>query len=176
MIQTERLILRAYRDEDRADFAALNGDPQVGYWVANLMDRARSDALLDQLNDQIAAYGYGLWGVARKDDDRIIGFCGLRAIAAGDLPVGPGVEMAWRMIPAVWRQGFASEAADAALRWGLANLDVPEILAFTADTNLASQGVMRKIGMVADPARDFDHPRLAPDHPLNRHVVYMARR
>ena len=76
----------------------------------------------------------------------------------------------------MWELSSSSEAAKAALAWGFANLDRDEFLAFTADTNLASQGVMRKIGMVADPARDFDHPRLAADHPLLRHVVYVARR
>ncbi len=176
MIETERLVLRAYREEDRDAFAALTGDPRVGYWVANVKDRAQSDVMMDRLNAHITAHGYGLWGVARKTDDKIIGLCGLDPIAEGDLPVGAGIEMAWRMIPEVWRQGLASEAAAAALDWGLANLDVPEILAFTADTNLASQGVMRRIGMKADPARDFDHPRLAADHPLLRHVVYAARR
>lgn len=176
MIETERLVLRAYREEDRDAFAALTGDPRVGYWVANVMDRAKSDATMDRLNAHIAAHGYGLWGVARKTDDKIIGLCGLDPIAEGDLPVGAGVEMAWRLIPEVWRQGLASEAAAAVLGWGLANLDAPEILAFTADTNLASQGVMRRIGMTADPSRDFDHPRLASDHPLLRHVVYAARR
>lgn len=176
MIETERLVLRAYREEDRDAFAALTGDPRVGYWVANVKDRAQSDVMMDRLNAHIAAHGYGLWGVARKTDDKIIGLCGLDPIAAGDLPVGPGVEMAWRMIPEVWRQGLASEAAAAALGWGLANLAAPEILAFTADTNLASQGVMRRIGMTADPSRDFDHPRLAADHPLLRHVVYVARK
>ena len=176
MIETERLILRGYREEDRGAFAALTGDPRVGYWVANVLDRAQSDAMMDRLNAHIGAHGYGLWGVARKTDDKIIGLCGLDTIAPGDLPVGPGIEMAWRMIPEVWRQGLASEAAAAALSWGLTNLDAPEILAFTADTNLASQGVMRRIGMQADPARDFDHPRLAADHPLLRHVVYVARK
>ncbi len=176
MIETERLVLRAYREEDRDAFAALTGDPRVGYWVANVKDRAQSDVMMDRLNAHITAHGYGLWGVARKTDDKLIGLCGLDPIAEGDLPVGAGVEMAWRMIPEVWRQGLASEAAAAALGWGLANLDVPEILAFTADTNLASQGVMRRIGMTADPSRDFDHPRLAADHPLLRHVVYVARK
>ena len=176
MIETERLVLRAYREEDRNAFAALTGDPRVGYWVANVLDRAQSDAMMDRLNAHIGAHGYGLWGVARKTDDKIIGLCGLDPIAPGDLPVGPGIEMAWRMIPEVWRQGLASEAAAAALSWGLTNLEAPEILAFTADTNLASQGVMGRIGMQADPARDFDHPRLAADHPLLRHVVYVARR
>jgi RimJ/RimL family protein N-acetyltransferase len=48
-------------------------------------------------------------------------------------------------------------------------------VAFTAETNLASQAVMRRIGMLPDPALDFDHPRLAQDHPLRRHVVWTVR-
>ena len=107
MIETERLVLRAYREEDRDAFAALTGDPRVGYWVASVKDRAQSDVMMDRLNAHIAAHGYGLWGVARKTDDKIIGLCGLDPIAQGDLPVGPGVEMAWRMIPQVWRRSPA---------------------------------------------------------------------
>ncbi|CAN7179879.1 GNAT family N-acetyltransferase [Phenylobacterium sp. LjRoot164] len=175
MIQTERLILRAYREEDRADFAALNGDPQVGAWLGGTLDRAGSDALLDRFNAQIAEHGWGPWAVERKSDGRLIGMTGLACVNEA-LPVSPATEIEWRLIPAAWGQGYASEAARAVLDWAFANLDQDEFLAFTADTNLASQGVMRKIGMVADPARDFDHPNLAADHPLNRHVVYVARR
>jgi RimJ/RimL family protein N-acetyltransferase len=175
MIQTERLILRAYREDDRPDFAALNGDPRVGVWLGGTLDRAGSDALLDRFNAHIAEHGWGAWAVERKSDGRLIGMTGLAPVNEA-LPVGPAVEIEWRFVPRAWGKGYATEAATVALAWGLANLDVPEILAFTADTNLASQAVMRKIGMVADPARDFDHPRLAADHPLNRHVVYVARK
>lgn len=175
MIQTERLILRAYREEDRPAFAALNGDPQVGAWLGGTLDRAGSDALLDRFNAHIAEHGWGPWAVERKFDGQLIGMTGLASVNEA-LPVGPAIEVEWRFIPQAWGQGYGSEAAKAALAWGFANLDRDEFLAFTADTNLASQGVMRKIGMVADPARDFDHPNLAPDHPLNRHVVYVARR
>jgi RimJ/RimL family protein N-acetyltransferase len=100
---------------------------------------------------------------------------GLSRVAAGDLPVGPCVEIGWRLHPDVWGQGLASEGARAALDWGFGPGALKEILAFTAETNLASQAVMRRIGMAPDPARDFDHPRLAPGHPLRRHVVWMAR-
>jgi RimJ/RimL family protein N-acetyltransferase len=175
MIQTERLILRAYREEDRPAFAALNGDPQVGAWLGGTLDRAGSDALLDRFNAHIAGHGWGPWAVERKSDGRLIGMTGLASVNEA-LPVGPAIEVEWRFIPQAWGQGYASEAAKAALAWGFANLDRDEILAFIADTNLASQGVMRKIGMVADPSRDFDHPNLAADHPLNRHVVYAARK
>ena len=44
--------------------------------------------------------------------------------------------------------------------------------AFTAETNLPSQGLMRRLGMLHNPAEDFDHPALPPDHPLHRHVLY----
>ena len=175
MIETDRLILRAYRKEDREAFAALNGDPLVGAWLGGVIDRAASDAMLDRINAHIASHGFGVWGVTRKADDRIIGFCGLSTVKAGALPVGPAVEMGWRLVPQAWGSGLASEGAAAVLAWGWANLDVADIIAFTATTNLASQGVMRKIGMVADPTRDFDHPRLAADHPLRRHVVFAAR-
>jgi RimJ/RimL family protein N-acetyltransferase len=61
------------------------------------------------------------------------------------------------------------------MAYGFEALGLPEIIAFTARTNLASQAVMRRIGMAHDPARDFDHPGLAEDHPLRPHVVFVAR-
>ncbi|HEX5378319.1 MAG TPA: GNAT family N-acetyltransferase [Phenylobacterium sp.] len=176
MIETDRLILRAYGEGDREDFAGLNGDPRVGAWLSGPLDRAQSDAFMDRISTHIAKHGFGYWAAERKADGRLIGFVGLATIEAGALPVGPAVEMGWRLIPEVWGQGLASEGAKAALAWGFANIDTPEIIALTADTNLASQGVMRKIGMRPDPSRDFDHPRLAEDHPLRPHVVYAARR
>jgi len=176
MIVTERLVLRPYREEDRGDFAALNGHPQVGAWLAGVLDRPQSDAMLDRINAHIDAHGFGFWGMARREDDRIIGFCGLSKVEADALPVGPCIEMGWRMIPSAWGQGYATEAAQAAMDWAWANLDADELVAFTARTNLASQGVMRRIGMQPDPSRDFEHPRLAADHPLRSHVLYARRR
>lgn len=176
MIETERLILRAYREEDREPFAALNGDPRVGQWLGGTSDRAASDATMDRINLHIAEHGWGLWALERKADSRLIGFAGLATVKAGALPVGPAVEMGWRLIPEAWGEGFATEGALAALAWGRRNIDAEEIIAFTAQINAKSQAVMTRIGMVADPARDFDHPKLAEDHPLRRHVVYTARR
>ena len=176
MIETPRLILRPYGEDDRDAFAALNGDPRVGAWLGGTQDRAQSDAMMDRINAHIAAHGFGLWGAETRADGRLVGFVGLNTVKASDLPVGPAVEMGWRLIPGTWGQGLASEGAAAALAWGFAHLDVDEIIAFTADTNLASQGVMRKIGMAHDPARDFDHPRLPGDHPLRRHVLFAAAR
>jgi RimJ/RimL family protein N-acetyltransferase len=176
MIETPRLILRNYTEDDREAFAALNGDPRVGDWLGGAIGRAASDAMMDRIVAHIAEHGWGLWAAERKDDGRLVGFTGLATVEEGDLPVGPAVEIGWRLVPPVWGQGFATEGGRAALDWGLANLDTPEIVAFTAATNLKSRAVMARLGMTHDPARDFDHPRLAEDHPLRRHVVYAARR
>jgi RimJ/RimL family protein N-acetyltransferase len=175
MIETPRLILRAFTADDREAAAALHGDPRVGDWLGGTLDRAASDAVLDRAIAHMAAHGWGLWALERKADGRVIGLAGLARVAEF-LPVGPAIEIEWRLTPETWGAGFATEAGQTILAWAFANLDEDEILAFTADTNLRSQAVMKRIGMTADPARDFDHPMLADDHPLRRHVVYAARR
>lgn len=176
MIDTPRLLLRPFRDEDRAPFAAVNADPRVNEWLGGPIDRAASDAIVDRVNAHIAEHGFGFWAAELKTKGQVIGFIGLQTVAAGAPPVGPAIEMGWRLSPVAWGRGLATEGAKAALTWAFANLPEDEIIAFTAQTNLASQNIMRRIGMTPDPARDFDHPRLAEDHPLRRHVVFTARR
>lgn len=174
MIETPRLILRAFRDDDREAFAAMNADPRVGEWLGGVRTRAESDQTIDRINAHIARRGYDFWAAARRSDDQLVGMIGVRFHEQS--PPGPCIEMGWRLSPAFQGQGLATEGAAAALAWGFANIDTPEIIAFTAHSNLRSQAVMTRIGMIADPSRDFDHPALAEDHPLRRHVVYAVRR
>ena len=176
MIETSRLTLRRFEAADRAPFAAINGDPRVGDWLGGVIDAVASDAMLDRINGHIDTHGWGLWAAELSAERRLIGFIGLAHVAEGALPVGPAVEMGWRLAHDVWGRGLATEGARAALDWAFDNIESPEFIAFTAASNLASQSVMRKIGMVADPGRNFDHPRLAQAHPLRPHVVYAARR
>lgn len=175
MIETERLVLRPWRDEDRAAFAAINADPRVHDWLGGPIPPEATDAMVDRINAAMAANGFSFWAAEQRADGRLAGMIGLSRVAAGDLPVGPCVEIGWRLHPDLWGRGLASEGARAALDWGFGPGGLTEIVAFTAQTNLASQAVMRRIGMTPDPARDFEHPRLAPDHPLRRHVVWTAR-
>ena len=175
MIETARLVLRPWRDEDRAAFAAINADPRVHDWLGGPISPEASDAMVDRINAAMEANGFSFWAAEHAADGRLAGMIGLSRVAAGDLPVGPCVEIGWRLHPDFWGQGLASEGARAALDWGFGPGGLEEIVAFTARTNLASQAVMRRIGMTPDPAQDFDHPRLAPDHPLRRHVVWTSK-
>jgi RimJ/RimL family protein N-acetyltransferase len=96
--------------------------------------------------------------------------------AAFDLPPGPALEVGWRFAPAAWGGGYATEAGRAAIAWAFANRPESEIIAITARTNLRSQAVMKRLGMVYDPSRDFDHPRVPDDSPLKAHVTFSLRR
>ena len=173
-IETGRLLLRPFRDADREPFAALNGDPRVSDWLGGPIDRAASDAAVDRINRHIAEHGFGFWAAERKADRRLIGMIGLKHMAP-ELPPAPAFEAGWRLSPDAWGQGLAAEGAQAALAWGFAHLQADEIIAITAVGNLRSRAVMQRIGMVERPERGFDHPHLAEDHPLRRHVVYAAK-
>lgn len=175
MIETDRLALRPVVDADRDAIAALNAHPKVGEWLGGVLDRAASDAFVDRVQAHQAEHGFGFWVAERRTDTRVIGMTGLWWVPSG-MAMPDTVEIGWRFHPEGWGQGYATEAARAALDYGFATLELPEIIAFTARANLASQGVMRRIGMIHDPARDFDHPGLAEDHPLRAHVMFVARR
>ena len=176
MIETERLILRPPEDRDREALFELNADPRVGRWLSGSLSREQTDALIARMEADIAEHGFTLWPVERKADGAVIGMAGLLAMGA-DLPPGPALEVGWRFAPAAWGHGYATEAAKGALAWGFANRpQAPEIIAITARTNLASQAVMKRLGMVYEPWRDFDHPRVPDGSPLKAHVTYSLKR
>lgn len=174
MIETDRLILRAFREEDRDAIAAINGDPRVNEWLGGPIGREASDAFVDRVNAQIAADGFGFFAAEQKADGKLVGMIGIRRNSSPPAPIA--IEVGWRLSVDAQGTGLATEGARACLDWGFANLAADEILAWTASTNVRSQAVMRRIGMAHDPARDFDHTGLAEDHPLRRHVVFVARR
>ena len=175
MIETDRLILRPTVDADRSAVAAINADSKVGAWLGGVRDRAASDAFVDRVQAHEAEHGFGFWVVERKADARVIGMTGVWFVPA-EMAMGEVVEIGWRFNPDAWGQGYATEAARAALTYGFETLGLEEIIAFTARTNLASQAVMTRIGMVHAPERDFDHPQVADGDPLKPHVVFVAAR
>ena len=175
MIETQRLILRPYTEADRAPFAEINAHPDVGAWLSGVLTREESDAMVDRIGAHIAEHGFGFFAAERKADGRLVGAIGLQIMGAG-LPGEGGIELGWRLHPDAQGSGLATEGAAACRDWAFGTLGAPEVIAITAATNLRSQAVMTKIGMTRDPARDFDHPRLAEDHPLRRHVFFSVKR
>ena len=171
IVETPRLILRRWKAEDRPAYAALTSDPEVMRWLGGVMPREESDAHIDRMEARWERLGYDRCVIERKADGLFLGFAGL-APAFDGLPIAPSQEMGWRLVREAWGQGYASEAAQAAVWDSFQRMRFQEIVAYTAQGNLRSQGVMGRAGFTRDPARDFDHPGVDTSDPLNRVIVY----
>ncbi|MBS1828611.1 MAG: GNAT family N-acetyltransferase [Acidobacteria bacterium] len=169
MIETPRLKLRLWRDSDRAPFAELNADPEVMRHFPATLTRAGSDDLVDRIERHYERHGFTVYAAERKDSGEFIGFIGLAA-PEWEAYFTPCVEIGWRLAAKHWNQGFATEGARAALRYGFEVLGLKEIVSFAVVGNVASRRVMEKIGMRYE--GEFDHPRLPEGHALRRHVLY----
>ncbi len=174
MIETERLILRPWREADRAPFLAMSADPAVMYWLGGVPTPEAANQRFERFADGYSARGYTRWAIERSADGAFLGYAGLAPIH-DSLPVS-GIEAGWGLTRAAWGFGYAGEAAHAAVLDGFERLKFDEIIAFTTDTNLRSQAVMGRAGLLRDASRDFDHPNLPAGDPLRRHWVYAAKR
>ena len=164
-------MLRPFTDVDRAPFFELNTHPLVVDLLGSSSSRAESDAMVDRFSAEMTHEGWGFWAVEVAGGAPFIGMVGLHRMSPV-MPIAPGVEIGWRLHPDHWSHGYATEAAKASLDYGFGQGGLSEIVAFTTNVNARSQAVMERIGMVRDPAGDFDHPLLPDDSPLQRHVLY----
>ncbi len=169
-LRTARLLLRPFLPQDLEPFTALNVDPEVMRHFPALRDEAETRAAMARNAAALATDGFAPWAIDLPGTGWI-GFCGL-SVPTFSAPFTPCVEIGWRLAHAHWSHGYATEAAVAALTDGFGRVGLRQVVAFTAAGNHPSRRVMDRIGMVRDPAGDFDHPRVPYGHPLRRHVLY----
>ena len=152
MIETPRLILRRWEERDRAPFAAMNADAEVMYDLGGPIFRAASDAKFDRYAAAFDRDGYSRW-VLENREGLFLGYTGV--LHRSEHPIGAHDEIGWRLIRAAWGQGFATEAAKAALHDAFTRVGLKEVLSYTAPDNLRSQAVMARLRLHRDPSRDF---------------------
>jgi RimJ/RimL family protein N-acetyltransferase len=174
-IRTDRLLLRAWREEDREPHAAMNADPAVMEHFPGTMTRQQSNEMFDRVQAHWAELGWGVWAVEVPGTTPFAGFVG---VARQNAPGYPVIEVGWRLARPYWGLGYATEAATRALAFGFETLGLDEVVSFTVPQNSRSRAVMERIGMRRDPADDFDHPRIDPvaHAQLVRHVLYRISR
>lgn len=168
---TPRLLLRRWRRADLEPLARMHADPYVMRFLPGTLGPAESEAFAASCQEFLLSRGWGTWALESRASGEFAGLVGLADIPPG-FAFGPGVEIRWRLAPAFWGAGLATEAAREALRVGFEHVGLTRIHAFTAACNTRSQALMQRLRMQR--AEDFDHPRLAADHPLRRHVLYVA--
>jgi RimJ/RimL family protein N-acetyltransferase/8-oxo-dGTP pyrophosphatase MutT (NUDIX family) len=173
MIETERLILRPWCDEDLEPFAKMNADPRVMEFFPSVKSFDESLKDYTKFREIFEKNGWGFWAATLKENGAFIGFIGLSQIRF-ETSFTPAVEIGWRLAFEHWGKGYATEGAKAAIKYGFENLQLEEIVSFTAVDNLRSRQVMHKLGMHHE--SDFEHPLLPAGHKLRPHVLYRKRK
>ena len=172
--ETARLRLRSWDFEDRAEFNRLLNNPPVMRWLGGVADEAFSNAAFDRVDAYQRDFGFTFWIVERTADGAMLGFCGLkRANAPGGEKFEGEVEIGWRLREDVWGQGYAKEAATAALDLAFGRFAAPRVVAVTALGNLPSQGLMLRLGMTRRAELDFTDQRFPADSDVNPQVVFV---
>ena len=150
-IRTGRLLLRRWRAEDVEPFAAICGDPEVMRYIGSGAIRTHEQVVLSvqAFERDWEENGYGLFAVERVGGGQMIGFTGLANPTF--LPeILPAVELGWRFARSAWGNGYATEAAKAALDFALARLRLPEVVSIYQANNHASARIVQKLGMRFD--------------------------
>jgi len=174
-ILTARLLLDFWRPEYLPAMVAMNADALVMQHFLAPLSAAESAAQYARLEASLAARGFTFWPVIRRADARFLGICGLKDGAPGT-PIEGEMEIGWRFAREAWGQGYATEAARAALAHGFGDPAVARIAAITTLANRPSWRVMERIGMTRATEEDFDHPMMPEGHVNQRHITHYVSR
>ena len=146
MLETERLVLRAWRPEDAAEAFRIYGDPAVMRFIGTGATTGSVEETATRLQRYIGhheKFGFGLWATIEKSTGRLIGNTGLTSLDGG-----PEIEVGYHLSQEAWGKGYATEVAGALLDYGFQTLGLQTILAVTHPDNVASQRVLEKVGMI----------------------------
>lgn len=142
VLETERLILRQWTDTDLEPFHSICSDPRVMDFIGDgqAWSLEQTKTFIDRAVAQNLQHGYCQWPLILKDDGTLIGFCGF-------VPAQGGAEIGWRLAVQHWGRGLATEAAQAALKYGFEKLGFERVIATVQSGNRASLRIVEKLGM-----------------------------
>ena len=143
VIESERLLLRKWNDEDAAAVEDIYLKPKVMKFIpGGVWSPERTARVIARMRELDIEQGFGFYPILVKSLGKIIGHCGL-----GYLEQTPEIEVAYVLDSSYWGQGYASEAARATIAYGFSRLNISRIVAVAFPENARSIGVMRSIGM-----------------------------
>ena len=145
-VETERLLLRAWRESDLDPYARMCADPEVMRYLPRLLNREQSEEQVAGFVRHWEERGFGLWAMEHRATGAFVGFVGL--LRQENWPEGEHkTEVGWRLERSFWGRGLATEGARASLRYGFEEMDLEGIISFTLPENAASRRVMEKAGL-----------------------------
>lgn len=171
IIETKRLILRTWKNEDASAFFQISQDPKVNELLRGPLTMEQVGNFISRMNDKQAKYGHTLWAAELKETGQLIGYIGLN-YTDWKSNFTPAVEVAWQLGSQFWGRGYATEGAEASLEYGFNKCELKEIVSFTVPANVRSIRVMEKIGLERDLEGNFANPAFPADHPLSHTILY----
>jgi RimJ/RimL family protein N-acetyltransferase len=166
-VETERLVLRAFRDDDLDAFAAMSADPEVMRYIGSGETLGRDAAWrnLAGFNGHWSLKGCGMWAIERKSDGAFLGRVGLH-----HPPYWPALEAGWTLARAAWGQGYAREGAAEALAFARRELPPQRLVSFIQLGNQRSVKVALALGARLEGQSDLlGSPVLVYVHDLAAH-------
>ena len=140
-LETERLRLRGWREDDLDGYTAMMSDPEVTRFIGGVQTRNDCWRSIAAIIGHWVLRGHGMWAVERKSDGALVGRIGVWR------PEGwPATEVVWALGRPYWRQGYATEAAKASLDFGFKTLSVPQLVSVIDPENFASLNVAKRLG------------------------------
>jgi len=147
-LQTERLILRRFTEDDGSLLFELDNDPDVMRFINGGAPVAREEIDSDILPALLAYYergdAYGFWAAVSRHDQHFLGWLHFRPHEGA--PTSEP-ELGYRLHRFAWGHGYATEAARALIDDGFAGDIVQRVVAETMVVNVASRRVMEKAGL-----------------------------
>ena len=156
-LETERLVLRWFTEDDADHLVELDSDPHVMHFVTGGRPTPRAEIENDVLPAFLDYYerfaGYGFWAAIEKSSGRFLGWFHFRPAKGAD---PDEVELGYRLHRSAWGKGYATEGSRALIDKGFAELGVQRVVAFTMVVHAASRRVLEKAGLRL--ARTFRQP------------------
>ena len=149
----------------------MGADPEVMEHFPATLSSAQSAALMGRIERELRERSYGLWALELPGEVAFGGFLGILPVPA-DMPFAPTIEIGWRLARQLWGRGLASEGARAVIDHAFGELELRELVAYTAVGNQRSRRLMERLGMGRDATGDFLHPGLPADDRVAPHVLY----
>ena len=174
VLETERLRLRDWRDDDIEPFIRHTNTPAVMRWLGGVKPaKEHRQIILERIMRWQKERGFTFWVLERKEDKDLLGFCGIKIADGDDSPIAGEYEIGWRLREDAWGKGYAKEAAAASLDYAFDRLGARQVVAITFPGNVPSWGLMERLGMRRRIELDHDDPRF-PE--LNPTIVYSIDR
>lgn len=166
-IETPRLLLASWREEQVHDFLAIASDPEVMRHIGpgRPWSEVQARAFVERQIAAEAAHGFCLWGLIERAGARLVGQCGLQYV--GDTGE---IEMGWWLAQDRWGQGLATEAARGVIAFAFERLRLPRLVSIVQPANAGSIAVMRRLGMAFE--RRARHGDLGLKHPEIEVSIY----